>query len=223
MAWVAEADFNGLTDGDLNGQAGGSGWTGNWSASLGQSNVADWDIAGTTVYEGAKAVTNTTSRSTSGIDRVLSTNLTTDGTVYFAMRRSTTSTWNFTVGFARSDGNGCFGVTMNSSGNITSSHQFGDATLVTGYSADTWYTVKCNIYPGSYTYDAYVYTGTYGGTGTLAGSTTGRSWTPPSGTANVGYITLSRDTTGAGNIFFDYISPTDPFVTANTTNFFHLM
>lgn len=212
MAWTGLADFNGLSDADLNGQAGGTGWTGNWAADLGQSSVGDWDIAGTTVYEGAKAIVNSTSRASSGIDRVLSTDLTADGTVYFAMRRSTTTTFNFRMDFKRSDGNGCFGISMNSGGNITSSHQFGDATLVTGYLADTWYIFKVNLYPGSYTYDVYVYTGAYGGAGTLVGSTTGRAWAPQSGQANVHYFNITRDTVGAGSVFFDYISATSPFI-----------
>ena len=54
MSWTAIENFNSYADGDLNGENGGSGWSGAWSGSV------NYDIQGTTTYEGAKAVVNST-------------------------------------------------------------------------------------------------------------------------------------------------------------------
>src|SRR3990167_10083245 len=90
MAWVADADFNGLTDGNLTGQAGGSGWSNNWG-DVGSFNPDNTNVQGTTVYEGAKAVRN--ADGLSAIGRTLTTALTAGntGVIYLALRRTKTA------------------------------------------------------------------------------------------------------------------------------------
>ena len=62
MAWTATDDFNGYSNGDLAGQGGGSGWSGNWVNGL----TAQMLVTGAQTYEGAKSVdTNDASSNTS--------------------------------------------------------------------------------------------------------------------------------------------------------------
>jgi len=77
MPWVATDNFDSYSNGDLNGANAGSGWSGAWSGST------NFDVQGTTVYQGAKAV-----QCASGgveIERTVTTSVT-EGTVYVAMR-----------------------------------------------------------------------------------------------------------------------------------------
>ena len=71
--WVYEQNFNSLTTGDLNGQD-------SWSGPV------IYDVENTVVYEGANAV----GAGVDGSNNVISRTITgvTDGSVYFAMRRS---------------------------------------------------------------------------------------------------------------------------------------
>lgn len=207
--WTATADFNGLSDGDLPGQSGGSGWSAAWANNTAGTN---FDVQGTTVFEGAKAVVNSTNAN-SEVERVATTGADEDDTpLWFSFRRSTNTGMDCSVNPNRASGNACFTVRMDASGNIVTDHQFGTATIVTGYSTNTWYTVYCKINVGSFTYDVYVYTGSSGGAGTLAGSTTGRTWFSPGIQPNFTVLKLARDNGGAASYYVDRIDITSPFV-----------
>ena len=199
MAWVADADFNGLSVADLNGQSGGTGWSAAWSGS------ANYDVQASVAYEGANGVQNA---SGSNISRALTTEISGSADiVYFAMRKTSVSAGGAKMRLLNPSGDIRVQIIMDPSGNIEATAS-GTVRILTGYSADTWYAfrVTTNIGAGTYTVatstDAY---GTNGSFGTESSSCT------MSNTGNIGQVMLDADT--GNTCYWDYISPTTPFVT----------
>lgn len=204
MAWVAEADFNGLSDGDLNGQGGGTGWTGNWAGGT------NYDVQGTTRYEGAKAIIG----DNSSIDRTLTTAVSGDGNiVYFAARRSVTNSGQSYVHFQSAGGSRC-GIIMNNAGAIKT-YPGSASTILASYSANTWYVFKLTMNVASNTFDVDYSTGAYGSAGTW---TTGVAGVAMSSTGNITKVTYDLDTNGTQTQLFDYISGVSPFTAAGPAN-----
>ena len=79
MAWTAIDNLDSYSNGDLNGNNGGSNWTAAWSGSV------NWDIQGSVVYQGAKAAENINSAGGS-ISRTFTA--ISAGSLYLAMRRT---------------------------------------------------------------------------------------------------------------------------------------
>lgn len=210
MAWIADANFNGLTDGDLNGQAGGSGWSNNWG-DVGSFQPAFTDVQGTTVYEGAKGVRN--AGGISAIGRTLTTALTSGntGVIYMALRRTTTAgTENCNITFRTSGDAARMSVVLNASGNLVITGTT-TVTLLAGYSADTWcvvrvtYDMTAGTFTGAYSTDAYGTAGTF--------STESSSVTMAS-SGDIAWVVLNGGDSNTG--LHDYISPTSPFTAVAT-------
>jgi hypothetical protein len=181
VAAVIPADnFNSYSNGDLTGNSGGSDWSAAWSGST------NYDVQGTTVYEGAKAIGNT-SNSSGNISRTFSA--VTSGVFSVAMRRSVNDTgltrtlWEYT-------GDGTqYGVELAASGNILLKSASGDVTLQS-YSADTWYVIELQVDTAVPRARARVDGGTWS------------SWASPfegSGTGGVNKLYLDQDNATASN------------------------
>lgn len=194
-AWVATDDFESYSNGDLNGQSGGTGWSGAWSGSTA------FDVQGTTVYEGTKAVKATNPNGV--IDRILTTG-TNSGTVYFALRRSGTTN-DGTVDF-RASGTNKIRISLNDN-NIRAYDNSSFNTILTGFATDTWYLFEVIYTDTSYTikyHDGASWSSSYG------------PYTIDSG--NVTGIRLSGGGSGTGDIYWDYIGDTDPTVIYGCTD-----
>lgn len=135
-AWVAISDFEGLSDGDLNGQSDGSGWSAAWSGDT------LYDVQGTTVYEGSKAGALNAGATEPAIGRSLTTGQV-SGEMRYVIQRDTTA-------------NGSFSLFMSNGtpylANISFYVQFGgsavinlNGTSVGSYSADTWHIIDVNF------------------------------------------------------------------------------
>ncbi len=196
MAWVAEENFNSYGDGDLHGENGGSGWATAWSGST------NFDVQGTTVYEGAKAVENTTNAGVT-ISRNLSSTVTA-GTWYMAVRSGSNDTgfayWQFKDTTTAS----IFAIGLDSNGQITYSREGLGRTNIQAYSANQWYVIKLTYSAAGETMDVDIHDGT--------------SW---SGDYNLVPYTLGDDhiltailghTAQAFNSYHDIITATDPTV-----------
>ena len=125
MATIFEDDFNSYDDGDLNGQ-------GDWSAN------AIWDVQGTIVKEGAKAV-----KATNGNWYEMSKDGTarTDGRITFYVRAAQTDAHLNCL--LRQVGAADFAMSLyfNGDGNIQYKDDVGYHTIQ-AYSADQWYEVE---------------------------------------------------------------------------------
>lgn len=199
MAWTAVEDFNSYSDGDLPGNNGGSGWSGAWSGS------ANFDVQGTTVYEGAKAIENTTS---SNVSRSLTTALSGDGhKVYVAHRRTANNSGQSVIGFDNSVPVHRVTIVFNASGNIV-----GDGTtILAGYSANTWYVLRVTLNTDADTYTVAYSTDAYGSVGTFSSESPAITMGGASST-DITAIFLDIDVGGDG--YWDYISGSNPFVEA---------
>lgn len=211
MAWVATADFNGLTTATLNGQGGGSGWSANWGTT-GSFNPNNWTVQATTVYEGAKAITCSTGAT---IERTLTTTLSGDGNImYFAMRASGTFS-DIPNGLVfRASGDATrVKIDFNTNGNITLEAGASTITLVSSYAANTWYVFRVTLNVTSNTCTVASSTGAFG-----SSSTFGADSAPITMAASGNIDGLYPSCQGGASIFLDYISDTSPFTTAPVTS-----
>lgn len=190
MAWVAVENFNSYSDGDLNGENGGSGWSGAWSGDV------DFDVQGTTVFEGVKAVTGVGANG--NITRTLTTAVNT-GTAYFSMRHN--GTGDATFSFQNSSSTIIVRIQFASS-NITTFNNETVVDLVTSYNTSQWYTFEV-IFNGNNTFDIRVYDGT-----SWVGDNDGLSYDFGS-TGDADKVNLNQG--GTGTAFWDDITPTNPF------------
>lgn len=204
MAWVADADFNELSDGDLPAQSGGTGWSAAWVDS---GNGTNYDVQGTVTYEGAKAVINSTNAN-AFTTRVLSS-ATTSGVVYFAARPGNASSGQI-VFTLRNAGGGRANVVFGATGNITA----GGNTVLAGYSAGTWYVIRLTFDSDAGTYSAAYSTGAYGTAGTFSADSSSATM---GGSGDIDRIGIDKDAR-TGSDYWDYISPTSPFVEASPVN-----
>lgn len=197
MAWTAEADFNDLSVADLTGQSGGSGWTGAWSGST------NFDVQASVAYEGANAVSNAGG---SNIARTLTTSRVT-GIVYIAMRKSSNSSGGKKSRLRQSGGGIRVQINMLSSGNIVADAS-GSVTLVSGYSANTWYVFRITFDTGAGTYTTATSTDAFGTAGTFSAES---ATSTMGSTGNISDVMFDSDTGDTG--YWDYISDTTPFTT----------
>lgn len=203
MAWVATDNFDSYSNGDLNGGSGGSSWSTNWSGST------SFDVQGTTVYQGSKAITNTNNGEVS-IQRTFSA--VSDGVVYFAVRKTSNSAGGFLISLRNSSDSSRGYVFFDNSSNIIA----GTGTVLSGYSANTWYVIRLTFNATLGTYSAAYSTDAFGTAGTFSADST------PAVMGNTGDITriqFAHDYDGGTGVtsYFDYISPTSPFVEAPTS------
>jgi hypothetical protein len=202
MAWVAEENFNSYSDGDLNTLNGGSGFSGAWSGGV------SYDVQGTVVLEGAKAVVNS-GNANADIQRDLTT-ATNTGVVYFGIRRNDTgTTGQYQIQFRNSVSGVVFKVVMDA-GKIDlvgASTQ----TLVATYLADTWYGIRIT------------YSDTAGTPSVVGATNSGTGWSADSADVDVfaageiNRILVSIDALGAGvSAYLDSISASDPVPSTDT-------
>lgn len=218
MAWVAEEDFEYSNGTDLTSQTGGSGWSAAWAKGGTTTKVADTSVkyANTASLKGVSA-----SVGTGNHERQLTTDLTGDGNIlYFALRRSSSSSGSHRVNFRNTTDSGRIDVWMASDGNIylkglPSGTQ---RTLVSGYSVDTWYVIRLTINVTSATATAAVSTDAYNTAGTFGTESASSAFTA----GNLRYVLLDTDPNGVGSgvtMYWDYISPTSPFSTGGASTF----
>lgn len=197
MAWVAEDTFDSYSDGDLHGNNGGTGWAGAWNAD------GAYDVEGTTVYQGAKAVTGVNANANAS--RTLSSS-TDSGVIYFALRMSTHGAGTGDAAFdLRTNGGADNRIRTQfrgDSGNVTISDGGGVATIITGFDAGTFYLFEV-------TFDA--------GNNHSVRYHNGVNWSVSAGpyaAANNGSIDTVIFNGGSNQtMFYDYISPTNPIQT----------
>lgn len=199
MAWTAIENFNSYSDGDLAGESGGSGWSAAWS----NGATAVWNVQGTTVYEGAKGISCNDGAANPFYSRTLTTAISDNGVVYFAMRKSSAAAGEIAFSL-RSSAGSRVQVKMTAAGNITIQGTT-TQTVLTGYSANTWYAFKLTFNVSGATAVVAYSTGTYQG---------GGSWSADSSSVtlqnsgNIDRVGVGGD---LGNTnYFDYISSVDP-------------
>lgn len=136
-AWAAEELFNSYSDGDLNTLNGGTGWSAAWSA---DTSV---DVQGTTVFEGAKAITGTDNAGT-GVSKRVATTAASSGTLYFSVRLPQT-TVDFDCAMQEGDANTRFAIKFSNGGQIQLyDNDVAGYVNIQAYSANTWYRVGIN-------------------------------------------------------------------------------
>ena len=195
MAWVAVETFDTYSDGDLNGNNGGSGWAAGWSGD------ADYDVQGTITYNGsAKAVSTTGANGT--IARTL-TSASSSGVVYVAIRYAV-ATDDFQVDFITSGVNKMCRYGFRNTNDLVVLHSGGVTVLDTAASTTTWYLAEIT-YNGT-TFDIRYHNGT--------------AWSTPvtglgyeGGAGDLTIVSLNGGLTQT--CYVDYISPTNPIVDSN--------
>lgn len=205
MAWVATADFNGLSDGNLAGQGGGSGWSGNWV----NGATAQMLVTGTSTYEGAKSVDTVDASSGTFYYRPVTSAVSGDGNiVYFAMRKSLNNSGEVSGGLrtAGTPGTSRIAVKLDASGNMVLSGST-SATLLTGYSVDTWYVIRLTFNVDANTATAAYSTTAFGGSGSWSAES---SAVTMNSSGDIGNFQIQSDP-NAGTSYLDYISDTEPF------------
>jgi len=188
MAWVAEDNFDSYSDGDLNGNNGGSGWSAAWAGDV------DYDVEGTTVYQGAKAVSGINANGS--IIRTL-TSTTTSGTVYFAMRMDDTSGDGGILFRNGADTTTYILIKFNTTDIVVSNGFETTTTYISGFTTGAWYLFEI-AYNGA-SYDIRYHNGT--------------SWSSPntySVDTNSAIDTIRLNAGNNNDFYFDYISPTNP-------------
>lgn len=123
MAWTHEDNFDGYSDGDLNGQ-------GSWSGST------LYDVQGSVVYQGAKAV----SRTTFGTGGTIANSVTavTAGSLFIAMRK-TSSTQGSAYTMLQDSGEGvCCYVRMHNDSKIYAYNAASGYVNMGSYASNTW-------------------------------------------------------------------------------------
>ncbi len=200
MAWVAIETFSGYSDGNLSGNNGGSGWSNAWQAS-----TPEFQVQGTTVYEGAKAVSCASAGGSNPFQtRNLTTSISTSGVVYVAIRRNSTSTGELSFTLRNSSNGARVSVKLNASGNMTLGGTT-TVTVITGYTANQWYVARITFNVAGNSATMAYSTGTYGGGGTYSSESSAVTMT---NSGDVDQVGLGGD--GGSTIYYDYISGTDP-------------
>ena len=197
MAWVADADFNALSTADLNGQGGGSGWSGNWSGDT------DFDVVTTAPYEGAKHVSAVNANG--NMARTLTTSVS-SGVVYCAMRNTTgggDAQIDFKVGASAA-----LRLSLRDSGGFKCLAMAAvNTTVIASPSTSTWYLFEITFNSDD-TFDIRYHDGSSWST-PITGLSQGVSGSIESVAFNHG---------GGQTCYHDYISPTNPTSSSVTVN-----
>ena len=194
MAWTYEALFDTTSSpsysaGDLNGQN-------SWSA------ATSYDVQSSVTYQGDGAVLQT---GTAATPAVIAFSAVSDGTLYYAERRSSTS-GDASVYF-RNSGTLQFSINFEIA-KIRTNNGAGVAVILDPYVANTWYVIEV-------TFDA--------SNNHTIRYNTGSGWSASFGpytstnTADINEIELNTGTTN--NQYWDMITPTNPFPTTNIKTF----
>jgi len=206
MAWVAVADFNALTTADLAGQAGGTGWTGNWV----NGAVAAMNVTAAQAWEGAKSVDINDAVSNTFYYRELASAVTGDGNiVYFALRRSLNNSGECSGGLRSNTapGNSRVSVGLKANGNLELGGT-STVTLLTGYAVNTWYVIRLTFNVDAGTATAAYSTNTFGGTLTFSAES---SAVTMASSGDITRFQIQADA-NAGTDFLDLITGTNPSV-----------
>lgn len=200
-AWGGVDNFNSYSDGDLNGQSGGSGWAAAWSGSTA------FDVQGSVVYEGAKAIIIDNAAG-GNMSRQL-TSAVTSGTVYVATRCTEyagDAAIDFLVG-----SNIAVRVGFRDSGIVRSTNGAGNDTIIASFSTSIFYLFELT-FNGDNTYNIRSHDGT-----TWSALASGKAY------ENTGNISHIRFNNGAMFCYHDIITATNPIVAAATFNFYQFM
>ena len=141
MAWVATENFDSYSDGDLSGENGGSGWGGAWS-----SAQTTFEVQGSVVQGGTKAMRFVSALDGDGITRPLAVDVDT-GNVQFYVRRADK------VGVVqiilRDSGNsGVIRVDFENTaagGDIVLNPPTDNIELLADFALDTWYLIEMEV------------------------------------------------------------------------------
>jgi hypothetical protein len=192
-------NFNSYSDGDLNGTNAGSGWSGAWSGNV------NYDVQGTTVYEGAKGIQDAVgSNQNHTITRDFSGEI--SGDLYMAWRQSTvTGACPYLIlregGSSRAILRGP--CVANSNLTIYDYSPGSYETVQSGLSANTWYILHVEFDGTTDRYRARVYTSSW------------QSFTAYQDTNITTSVTRFEiqnegESSTSGTFFFDTIQTTDP-------------
>lgn len=206
MAFVSEDKFDVYANGDLAGKNGGAGWGGAWVNAATQTQ----SVQGTTVYQGAKAVTISNGAGNTFYTRALASGVSGDGNIlYFAIRRTLNNSGEISISARSNSGvNSRVAVRMNNAGNLTLVGTT-TVTVLTGYSTSTQYAIRLTVNVTAGTATMAYNTGAYGsGTAWSAES----SAVTLSSTGNIDTIGLSTDTSASTDTI-DAITPHDLMTT----------
>lgn len=195
MAWVAVDNFDSYSDGDLNGNNGGTGWAAAWSGST------NYDIQGTTTYQGAKAVKNSTA-ATGSITRQLTTGVSDSGILYIAIRRSVNNAGEHRTNIRNQSNQNSAQIIMDASANIYIGVGGTTATIVSGYSTDTWYLIRLTFDVSTDTYTGAYHTGS-------AWSSESSSVPFTNTATSINYIAFDRSA-DAGDNYWDIVTGASP-------------
>lgn len=200
MAFVSEENFDSYADeANLAGASGGSGWGGNWTN--GAVNLIRSDTAIT--YQGAAAARVITSGGGNTFyTRLLTSAISDNGITYVAMHKSVNNAGENAFTLRSSVGQRC-NITMNASGNVTSQ----GTTILTGYTANTWYVFRITFSVTAGNYTVAYSTDPFGSAGTFSAES---STITMANSGNIDRVGLGGDT-HAGTCHTDYISATTPF------------
>lgn len=194
MAWVAEDTFDSYPNGDLAGNNGGSGWAEAWGATV---SDADYDVQGTTTFNGSAKAVQIDSAGGGNIMRIITTPVT-SGVVYVAMRGLELA-GDTSTDFMVDASNIGFRITFLDSGVVRCTSGAGHQELIATFSTAVFYLFEATL-NGDDTYDIRYHNGT-----SWSSSFDGLAYEVG------GDIDRVRFNNGAMNAVYDYISPTDPF------------
>lgn len=136
-AWTATDDFESYSTGALSAVSGGSGWTGTWACCGGGSTANFQIVSSPAIDTRAAAITSVV-----GFTEHTLTSSVTTGSVYFLIRRNSTSAANGArIRMPAAAGAVEYDVGMTGSDIILFANS-GQKVVSSGLSADTWYEVQ---------------------------------------------------------------------------------
>ncbi|MCR4324158.1 MAG: hypothetical protein NUV69_00515 [Candidatus Curtissbacteria bacterium] len=192
MSWTAIENFNTYSDGNLATNNGGTGWAGAWTAVTGTGP----QVQGTTVFEGAKAVSLSEADAVS--ERQLTTGVT-SGIVHVAIRKSSVAagsiTFAFTLRSASGSANDQVRLLFDADAGIS---LVGNTTEVLSASpnANQWYEVDIEIDQANSRFRARLDGGTYSTYVADIGN---------NGFTSITHVVLAQSTSTTGTAFWDDI------------------
>lgn len=203
-AWVAEDTFDSYANASALTGSGGTSFTGAWGI---HRSVNTWTNENSTVFQGTIAVQNSNG---GGRDRQLTSDISGSAdVVYVSMRRTSASagaiyftltptTWNPPTTFDTR-----VTIALNSAGNIVAD----GTTVKSGYSANTWYTLRITLNVSGSTYKVAWSSAAFGASPGWSADTAAINMTSA---GNIRFVDFEADSSAATG-FIDNISGTSPF------------